>query len=88
LDLRDPLTRLQLGIQTVTDLLANWKGVPNLPTQLLGDTVFNDGHLEGILYPSVQNPGHDCLVIFPTRLLAVSRIDFFDPSTGLAARLP
>lgn len=51
LDLRDPLIRVQLGIQTVMELVAPWKGVPNAPTQLLGDAVFNDSHFEGILYP-------------------------------------
>lgn len=88
LDLRDPLIRLQLGIQTVMEILAPWKGVPNAPTQLLGDAVFNDGHFEGILYPSAQNHGHDCLVLFSARLQAASRIDFRDPTTGLADHIP
>ncbi len=88
LDLRDPLTRLQLGIQAVTEILAPWKGVPNAPTQVLGDAVFHDGHFEGIVYPSATNPGHDCLVLFPSRFLTTSRIDVFDPLTGLVAQLP
>ncbi len=88
LDLRDPLTRLQLGIHSVTEIIAPWKGVPNAPTQVLGDTVFNDAYFEGIVYPSAQHPGHDCVVFFPTRLLPASRIDFFDPITKLAAQLP
>jgi RES domain-containing protein len=88
LDLRDALTRLQLGIQAVTEILAPWKGVAHASTQVLGDAVFNDGHFEGIVYPSVQNPGHDCLVVFPARRLAASRLDFFDPVTGVADHMP
>ncbi|HTU24803.1 MAG TPA: RES family NAD+ phosphorylase, partial [Pirellulales bacterium] len=88
LDLRDPLVRNQLGIQTVMETLAPWKGVPNAPTQILGEAVFNDGHFEGILYLSAQNPGHDCIVLFPTRLLATSEIDFRDPTTGSTNHLP
>ncbi len=88
LDLRDPDTCLRLGIHTMNELLGSWKGVPNAPTQLLGDAVFSDGYFEGIVYPSAQHAGHDCLVLFPARLLPASRIDFFDPSTGLAARWP
>lgn len=88
LDLRNPLTRLQLSIQTVMEILAPWKGILNAPTQILGDMVFNDGDFEGILYPSAQNPGHDCIVVFPDRLLAAPALDFRDPSTGLAAHTP
>lgn len=73
LDLRDALVRLQLGIQTVLEILMSWKGILNAPTQVLGEAVFHDGHFEGIVFPSAQNPGHDCVVLFPTRLLATTR---------------
>jgi RES domain-containing protein len=88
LDLRDPVVRLQLGIAAVTEILGPWKGVANAPTQVLGDAVFNDNYFEGLLYPSVQNPGHDCVVLFATRLAAGSQIDFVDLTTRLAAHLP
>lgn len=89
LDLRDAITRLQLGINSVAEILGPWKAIPNAPTQVLGDTVFNDGHFEGILYPSAQNPGHDCLVLFSALLQpAASSVDFTDPVTGLAEQLP
>jgi RES domain-containing protein len=88
LDLRDPAIRLPLGVQADAELLAPWRGVPNAPTQMLGDTVFNDGYFEGIIHPSAQNLGHDCLVLFPDRLLATSGVDFFDATTALAAHLP
>jgi RES domain-containing protein len=88
LDLRDPIARLQLGIATVTELLGPWKGVVNAPTQVLGEAVFTDNYFEGLLYPSVQNPGHDCVVLFPARLAAGSQIDFVDLTTHLADRLP
>ncbi len=88
LDLRDYYIRLQLGIPTVTELLGPWKGVLNAPTQTLGDAVYSDGQFEGILYPSVQNPGRDCLVVFPSRLDPNSQLRFADSITGIAATLP
>jgi RES domain-containing protein len=88
LDLRDALTRNQLGILNVNELLGPWKGSTGAATQLLGNTVFNDGQFEGTLYPSAQHLGHDCLVLFPDRLLHTSLVDFADASTGLAAKLP
>jgi RES domain-containing protein len=88
LDLRDPLTRLQLGIQSVVEIVGPWKGVPNAPTQVLGDAVHGDGQFEGIVYPSVQNPGHECLVVFPSRLDPKSRINFADTITRIRASLP
>jgi RES domain-containing protein len=89
LDLCDPVTCLRLGIQATSELLGPWRGVPNAPTQVLGDAVFNNGQYEGIIYPSAQHAGHSCLVLFPARLLApVSLVHFFDPVTGLAAQRP
>ncbi len=88
LDLRDPGIHPHLGVQGPAELLGAWRGVPNAPTQVLGDTVFRDGHFEGVLYPSAQNPGHDCLVLFPDRLLRGSRVDCVDALTGLASQLP
>jgi RES domain-containing protein len=88
LDLRDPATRNHLGILADAELLAPWLGVPNAPTQVLGQTVFDDGQFEGIVFPSAQNPGHDCLILFRGRLLATSRIHFLDAAAGLAAQLP
>jgi RES domain-containing protein len=88
LDLREPAVRASLGILTLSELAGPWRFMPNAPTQLLGDTVFNDGQFEGMVYPSAQNPGHDCLVLFPARLLPPSRVDFADPVTQLTARLP
>jgi hypothetical protein len=88
LDLQDNTTRTQLGILSDTELVGAWRFMPNPPTQLLGDSVFKDGFFEGIVFPSAQNPGHSCIVVFPGRLSAVSRIDFFDPATGLNAHLP
>ncbi len=87
LDLRDPAVRQSLGT-TVGELVGPWRLIPNAPTQILGNTVFNDGQFEGIAYPSAQNPGHDCLVLFPARLLPASRVDFSDAVTQLAAHLP
>lgn len=88
LDLRDPVIRAHLGILAVAELTGPWRFVPNAPTQILGDTVFNDGHFDGILYPSVQNPGHDCIALFPARLTPPSGLDFLDPVTGLASHIP
>lgn len=88
LDLQKVNVRLQLGIQTVDEILGPWKGVPHAPTQVLGDAVYRDRHFEGIVYPSVRNSGRPCLVLFPDRLRPTSRIDFSDKDSGLAARLP
>jgi RES domain-containing protein len=88
LDLRDPATRNHLGILADAELLAPWLGLPNAPTQVLGQTIFNDGQFEGIVFPSAQSPGHDCLMLFRDRLLTTSRIHFFDTASGLAAQLP
>ena len=87
MDLRDNATRLTLGINAVAELLGVG-GVPNALTQVLGDTVFNDGHFEGILFPSAQNANHDCLVLFPAQLQAASSVTFFDATTNLAGHLP
>ena len=88
LDLREAATRNHLGISADSELLMPWLGVPNAPTQVLGQAVFDDGNFEGIIFPSAQNLGHDCLLVFPSRLLATSQVDFFDARTGLAAKLP
>src|SRR6266702_7737178 len=53
LDLRNPNTQVHLGT-TANELLRPWHGIPNAPTQILGDAVFNDGHFQGILFPSAQ----------------------------------
>lgn len=74
LDLHDPFVRLQLGISSVAELTGPWNGVPQAPTRVLGDAAFADGHFEGLLYPSVRNPGHRCVVLFPDRLLATSLV--------------
>jgi hypothetical protein len=88
LDLRDPITRRQLDIRLVSELLGPWRGVPAAPPQLLGDAVFSDGFFESILFPSAQHLGHDCVVVFPARLQPGSRIEFTDTTTGLDDRLP
>jgi RES domain-containing protein len=88
LDLRDNATRLTLGVNGLPELLGAWRGIPNAPTQGLGDAVFNDGHFEGILFPSAQNAGRDAMVLFPARLQSPSQVDFTDVTTNLAARLP
>lgn len=88
LDLRDEDTRQLLGTQNVREIRAPWKGIPHAPTQVLGDIVFRNRRFEGIVYPSVRNPGFPCLVMFPDRLRRRSRIDFIDRDSGLAARLP
>ena len=88
LDFRDDATRLRLGIQAIAELLGPWRGVPNAPTQVLDEAVFKDGRFEGLLFPSAQNGGRDCVVLFPARLQRPSRVDFYDLTTNLAAQLP
>lgn len=88
LDLRDEDTRHLLGIQNVREIRGPWKGVPHAPTQVLGEIVFRDRHFEGIVYPSVRNPGFPCLILFPDRLRRRSRIHFIDRTSGLTSQLP
>lgn len=77
LDLSNVSVRQHLGIAADAEVLVPWKGVPApTPTQALGQAVFGDGSFEGLLYPSAQNLGSRCLVLFPARLLAASRVDF------------
>ncbi len=83
-------SRSQLHIPRRSDreLTQPWAGVPHAPTQVLGNQVFGDGFFEGILYPSAQNVGHSCVVLFRSRLLPTSLVDFHDAATGLTAQLP
>jgi hypothetical protein len=88
LDLRDHAVWGQLGILGVAELIGPWIGVPNAPTQVLGDTVFHNGHFEGMIFPSAQNPGHDAVILFPARLDPASRVTFIDRATGLVGQSP
>lgn len=75
LDTRDPTIQSQLRT-TPAELASGWLGVADAPTQRLGHAVHQDGEYEGLVYKSVQHPGHDCLVLFPDRLLKTSTIHF------------
>jgi RES domain len=88
LDLRDNATRLTLGVNGLPELLGAWRGIPNAPTQVLGDAVFNDGQFDGILFPSAQNAGRDAMVLFSARLQPPSQVEFIDVTTNLAANIP
>ena len=83
-------SRAVLGISARSDaeLLQPWAGVPNAPTQSLGSEVFNAVFFEGILFPSAQNRGHTCVVLFRDRLLPTSRIHFHEAVTAIAGQLP
>ena len=87
---RGKQTRRQLGISNRSDreLLQPWAGIANAPTSVLGTEVFNDGFFEGIVYPSAQNRGHICFVLFPARLLATSQVHFHDAVTNITGSLP
>jgi RES domain-containing protein len=87
LDLRDPTTRQQLGIASAAEVLGPWCGVRRPPTQVLGETVFNDGFFEGILYPSAQSAARDCVVLFPGRFQPGTNANFVDGTARLAGRL-
>ncbi len=75
LDTRDPTIQAQLRT-TPDELAAGWLGVTDAPTQRLGHAMHQDGEYEGLMYKSVQHPGHDCLVLFPDRLLKTSAVHF------------
>ena|ERR1700722_14204804 len=77
LDLRNPNVRQHLNIVHDGELLIPWKNAAvATATQELGQVVHDDDYFEGVIYPSAQNAGHDCLVLFRIRLLPASRIHF------------
>jgi RES domain-containing protein len=88
LDLSRRQTRRRLGIHSIVELLRPWAGIANAPTQVLGGGVFTDEFFEGVIYPSAQNAGHVCLVLFRNRFLPDSHVHFHDGPTGLHAQLP
>jgi RES domain-containing protein len=88
LDLTNRAVRTGLGIQSLTEVLGVWRGVPNATTQVLGTEVFSSNRFQGILYPSARHRGQTCLVLYRQRLVAPARIDFRDAATGLSAQLP
>jgi len=87
LDLRNQSTQAHFAT-TTNELLGPWQGIPNPPTQLLGDAVFNDGYFQGMRFPSAQNPGHECLALFTTRLVSPDRVYFFGGSTLPSRQIP
>lgn len=77
LDLRLSTVRAALGIGSDSDIQMPWIAAPTLtPTQLLGQAVHAGGYFEGIVFPSVQRAGGDCIVAFPDRLAPTSHIDY------------
>lgn len=89
LNLADNTVRQHLGT-TLAELRSRWRNVLNAPTQLLGEAVFNSGRFQGILYPSAQHAGNNCLVLYRPRLAAAPpvSVDFRDAPCHLAAQLP
>lgn len=81
-------TRRLLAIKRDAELLGPWLGIPNPPTHLLGRAVFDDGYFKGIVYPSLQNRGHVCIVLFRDRLLPTSWVDVHDVETGVLEQIP
>lgn len=77
LDLFDYNSLSLLGVRTTTELLAPWKGLPGpTATQVLGQAVYDDGHFEGIIYPSAQVERARNIVLFCDRLTAPSLVHF------------
>lgn len=76
LDLRNAAV-LALLHTTHAELLAPWKNVPNpTATQQLGAAVLQGNWFEGIIYLSLQHPGHSCVVLFRKQLLAKPAVHF------------
>lgn len=90
LDLTDAPTLTLLGTST-QEITGSWQLAPSPPTQLLAQTVYNNGAIVGIQYPSAKNiPAGVNLVVFPDRL-RLTRTDFLevvDPNGNLNQRLP
>ncbi|WP_337176537.1 RES family NAD+ phosphorylase [Paludisphaera sp.] len=82
LDLGDPSVRDRLGT-SAAELAGRWKLVPDAPTQRLGAAVHDSRAFDGLAYPSVQNPGAVCLVVFPDTLAKESFIDFRSRTPGV-----
>lgn len=83
--------RAALGT-SLTELLATWRMRQNrgqvVPTQQLGQAVFESGRFQAIRYPSHKSPGKACLVMFPDRITDPSFIEVHDPIGNLRQRIP
>ena len=74
---------------TDEELASRWRMVPDAPTQRLGSAVHNHGDYEGLIYPSAQHAGGNCLVLFPDRLQSSSEVRFRSMTMGVPdARVP
>jgi hypothetical protein len=58
------------------------------PTQKLGQALHEVEDLEGFVTYSARVPTHKNLVVFPRRLYGGSGVDFVNPATGRAHRIP
>jgi RES domain-containing protein len=66
--------------------LAQRRGV--VPTQQLGEAVFDSGLFQAIRYPSARLKGHCCFAIFTDRLTQTAFVEVYDPDGNLNERLP
>jgi hypothetical protein len=62
----------------------------NTATQVLGEAAYKLGSIQGLKVPSVKDPGHANLVLFPDRITIdpSSFIEVYDPFGLVKARLP
>ncbi|WP_165074930.1 RES family NAD+ phosphorylase [Paludisphaera rhizosphaerae] len=64
LDLRSAEVQGRLGT-SAEELAGKWKLIPDAPTQVFGDQLYQAGGFEGLIDESVRNPGGICLLVFP-----------------------
>jgi RES domain-containing protein len=83
LDLTDMGTIFEIGTNPA-ELIAAWRPLsPAAPTQILGNTAYESGRIEGISYYSapagLKGIEKRCLLVFPDRLRSGSRVTLIDP---------
>lgn len=61
------------------DWLLRQKGGLPIPTQNLGEVIYQVGHIEAMRVPSARLPGTSNLVVFPERMQIGSSLRLFDP---------
>jgi RES domain-containing protein len=83
------VTSYDLIGSSLQEMMGPWRPMQNLgllaPTQILGQTIFNDTQIEAFLVESSRAPGQQNLVILPDRLDHRSTVTLYDPHGSFEA---
>ena len=84
---------IQAALQTnPAELTATWRlrqsrHLP-IPTQTLGQLVFDSGRFQALRYASARAANGYCLAVFPERVVSPALVEIFDPYGELIGTLP